>query len=290
MIINQASFQNIFFIAFWFFGLFSTPSLACSCDFPDIGFLAEGSIEVPGNAKGLLWGGIVRSSGGLVELPPTGNFRVQVLEGGKWNPLAVRLNLYRDPYGISDSPYDVILVGPEVGLVKGEEYRFVFLARDARMLGGVTFSTMLDSQVVNVAVSEDDFHYEVKRRDSGPLEVGKLRIANGSACSIQVDARWVDIDHILPPDLRKWEDSLYYSVVRLGQYWHPRSSICEYLPPGRSWVGTGTARLYQLEQKSRNHPEPGLPEDAKTAMFLAHLPGTAERYRLLLYLPFGNNE
>lgn len=278
-------------IAIWCSSIGSAPAIACSCEFPDIGYLAEESIEVPGNAKGILWSGVVRSSNGLVEFPPIENFCIQVRNGEKWDPLAVRLNLYRDIHGISDSPFDVFLVGPEEGLVRGGNYRFVFFAREARSLGGISKATALDSQVVDVAVSEEDFHGEIMRRNSAPLEVGKLRIANGSSCSHKVEAQWVDVEHILPPELRKWEDSLYYSVVRFNRYWHPRSSMCELLPPGRSWVGTGKARLYHLtEPSSQNFAESGLPANAKTAMFYAKLPGTPEIYRVRLYLPFGDTE
>ena len=225
--------------------LLSSSAVACSCDYPDIGFLANDSVEVPANAMGLLWAGVL-SSRGITEFPPVENFSIEQEQASAWVAIPVQMHLYRDVRGASDSVYDILVVGPGDGLVAGGRYRFVFVARPGRPLGSPLKSAALDSQVVTVAVSVDEFSGGFEVRKAGPAQAGQLHVSAGSQCTVSVEARWVDIDHILPPDLRKWEDSLFYTVMNGDHYWHPRTDLCQMLPPGRSGLGIGKARLYHL--------------------------------------------
>lgn len=84
----------------------------------------------------------------------------------------------------------------------------------------------------------------------------------------------MDLEYVLPPDLRKWEDSLFYSVRIDDRPWHPLAGLCDRLPPGRSWAGVGRARWYRiLDPGAESFREPGLATGMNRAMIRTYLPG-----------------
>lgn len=265
-------------------------AFGCSCDYPDIGYLAHQSVEIPLNAHGLLWAGVLNTAGGMVTFPPDTCFSVELLRGASWETVPHRLNLFRDPGASSDSFYDILIVGPETDALPGERYRYVYRKREQRGLMGATEDAAVDSQEVFVTVSTEAFAGSLQHlRTSGSTHSERIHVATSGGCGRAVDAVVMDIDEVLPVELRKWRDSLYYST-RIGlTNWHPRASICDPVPPGRSWAGIGSERLYKLTDAARatnDLLEPGLIVDANVALVEAWLPGTVEKYEVLIGYSF----
>jgi hypothetical protein len=252
----------------------------CSCISPDLGFLADPVIEIPNNAQGILWAGVLLSSGGLIEFPPIGNFHIDIEQDGRWHEVPVQLKLIRSPLCSGWSIYDVLLVCPGESMNPGDNLRFIYQASESKrpVLHGSL--APCDSQVVYVTVSSDEFMGYSATTTASNAKHGMLSLAvSGGWDSQDTEAYWVDIASILPDQYRRWADSLYYTTVVSGQYyWHPREGFCDPLPPGRSWSGMGEERLYCIIKPSgARYVEPGLDRETSSAMICAWLPGTAER-------------
>jgi len=249
---------------------------ACSCDYPDLGFLAAPSIEVPANAQGLLWAGVLRTAGGLIELPPVNQFRVEQFAAGEWVSVGAKINLFRDHRGSSDSFYDILLVGPETGFRPGTRFRFEYAAREGRSLLRMGTTEYMSSQTIEVLVSEEEFRGSHITHVAAERERGTLRVA-ATGCHEEVEASWVTVDELVPASVMRWQDSLFFSVMVGDRYWHPRRDLCQSLPPGRSWAGLGQCRFYWIEEEVRySGIQLGLDGGDSGAVVYAWLPGTSE--------------
>ncbi|MFO7608112.1 MAG: hypothetical protein R6X35_02765 [Candidatus Krumholzibacteriia bacterium] len=182
--------------------------------------------------------------------------------------------------------YETILVGPADGLVPGAQYRFVTCARPGRMLVPAGADAPVDSQVVVVVVSEDEFTGASLTRGAGAVASGSLTLAANVQCAVAVPARWVDVPGVLPPELVKWQDAFFYRTRVGDRLWRPTSNLCERVPPGRSWRGHGADRLYLVPDPpgaAARLADPGLPESADRARIEAWLPGTDRRFVCTVY-------
>lgn len=263
--------------------------VACTCESYDIGYLAGSSIEVPRNARGILWAGGLHSPKGDVVLPPLGNFRVDKINDDQWESVPFQLTLLKDPRGTSEHWFDTLLVSAKADMQAGERYRFVYYARSDRALGSVSASSALDSQVVIVTVSDSEFVGYSSELTGEKVQTGRMRIEASSACSIVTEAKWIDIDNVLPVDLRKWEDSLFYTTLVWKYYWRPREDFCDPDPPGRSWRGIGGDCLYHIDLSGvidGRIRELGIYDGTGIAYIYAWLPGTDEVFTASVHYSF----
>lgn len=262
-----------------------TDAVACSCAADDLGFLAGAQVEIPANARGLLWAGRLGTPDGLLALPPGGSIRVELLAGGAWRVVPHRSHFIGDGVG-GPGFYETILVGPADGVLPGARYRFVAFARPGHMLVPAGEDAPVDSQIVVVTVSEGEFTGASLTRGAAAATSGVLTLAANVQCAVAVPARWVDIPRVLPPEFAPWQDAFFYRTRVGDRLWRPTSNLCDRVPPGRSWRGHAADRLYHVPDPAgapARLVDPGLPESADSARIEAWLPGTGQRFIATIY-------
>lgn len=272
---------------------------ACYCADWDIGFLADCEIEIPSNARGILWAGVV-SRNGMVELASDDRFTVERQQDGRWMSLPVRVELVRVGGAWTGSVYDVLLVGAMEGMLPGHRYRFAYHARPNVHVYPLGAEAPQDSQEVYVTVSDDEFKGGMREIAVTAVQNGRLSFATGGGmCTEELPASWIDTESVVPEELRKWRDSLFYTTFVDGRPWHPKENLCSRIPPGRSWRDCGSDRFYRIAEygdepvgesidrrdgsrvtlyRSVGRPvEPGLDAGSFRVEIHAWLPGTSER-------------
>lgn len=272
---------------------------ACYCVDVDVGFLAGREIEIPGNARGILWAGVVCRNG-LVELASDDRFTVELEREDRWLRLPTRVDLIRHADAGTGSVYDVLLVGAVEGMSPGHRYRFAYHARPDNPVYPLDAEAPQDSQEVYVTVSEDEFEGGMREVAATAVQHGRLSFATGGGmCTEELPANWIDTESIVPEGLRKWQDSLFYTTYVNGRPWHPRDHLCGRIPPGRSWRECGSDRFYRvaeygdepvgesIDRRDGSHAtlyrgvgsplEPGLDAGSFRVEIHAWLPGTSER-------------
>lgn len=252
-------------------------ALACSCGGGDLGFLASGQIEVPLNACGLIWVGILRESTGLIHLPPNASFIVERWYGAAWVDAPFQMTLFRDAGETRHTAFDVVIVGPVENPKPSYRYRYTYLGRPGQTLLGAK------RQQVEVVISADNFvGSPAALRYESRVHVGKLSLATLSGdCARELSATWLDIEDILPPEWSKWRDSFYFATYIDMSTWRPQVHLCCWVAPGRSWMGPDKERLYRVLDSgpaATNLLQPGLESEFGSVTVSAWLPGTDQQY------------
>ncbi len=287
----------LYLSATWITGL--STAHACYCGDVDIGFLADREIEIPGNARGILWAGVVCRNG-LVELTPDDRFTVELELEGRWLRLPTRVDLIHHAGVWTGSVYDVLLIGAVEGMSPGQRYRFTYHARPNNPVYPLDAEAFQDSQEVYVTVSVDEFEGGMREIAATAVQNGRLSLATGGGmCVEELPASWIDTESIVPEGLRKWQDSLFYTTFVDGRPWHPKDHLCSRIPPGRTWRECGSDRFYRVAEygdepvgetidrrdgtrailyRGVGSPmEPGLDVGSFRVEIHAWLPGTSER-------------
>ena len=103
----------------------------------------------------------------------------------------------------------------------------------------------------------------------GGLEVG----TSSGSCSIGVEADQALIDLALAPSAVPWRDVLMFETLVDDLIWRPSSSINSSLPPGTSWGGRATDRVYSTCSSPDPSASPGLAVGPHEVTMRATLPG-----------------
>lgn len=204
---------------------------ACSCAMPDaLGFVAV-SGELPANAKGVVWIGRAKPSAKAIKV-----FRI----GAKGKAAAVPFKI--DALGLwdkADPEYSLFLIRPVKAMKPGERYRFV-----AKEHGGSddvpqTHEYTVSDQPVTEAS-------EAVELSATPVQSGTERVSDVSGmCSNSVAAVASNIRVILPQTWVPFREQLMYRTIVNDTPWHPKSSLCRTLMPGRSQQPTATDRVFR---------------------------------------------
>lgn len=214
-----------------------TAAHACSCAWVQAaGFLAPQDGAMPLNAQGILWGG-----------------------SGKLDPAQVQvLRLTDDKGGAQPVPFTLHEVGGGVTHVRiqdkvaaGERYRFrtrAFNTFDKSLQLEVDPATQEPWQVVTFTVSPTPLLIESLKPtlEVGAAEWVTLSEPMGASCARPVSAAQRKLRVVLPAELAGFEQHLIYATLIDGKTpWSPRSSLCDFVPPGRTWTDVpGTDLVY----------------------------------------------
>lgn len=268
----------------------SAASLPDPCDWPDRGFLVQGNHEVPANAVGVVWAGTLATSGGIESLPGVDHFKFYRAYGKSWVACPFRLehinHRFRDP----SSTCDMVLVVPAQGLDSGARYRVGFTARDGRPLIPLGESSPVANHEIEFTVSTDSLLVtEAMRQAVHDLEIDNsvsrgIEISDSLNGTERFEVLYRDIAMPTIPELDRWGESLLYvttvspSTLHFYRAWHPRSTVCGIVPPGRSWIGLGRDRIFTIigEVPFETSPMYNLDPGMYRIRLHAYLPGTRQ--------------
>ncbi len=210
---------------------------ACSCAWVQAaGFLAPQDGLMPLNAQGILWGGSRKLDPAQVQV-----LRLTDAKGGA-QPV---------PFTLHEVGGGVTHVRLQDKVAPGERYRFrtrAFNAFDKSLQIEVDPVTQETWQVVTFTVSPKPLLIESLKPtlEVGPVETLMLSEPMGASCAHQVLAAQSRLRVVLPAELVGFEQHLIYATLIDGKTpWSPRSSLCDFVPPGRTWTDVpGTDLVY----------------------------------------------
>lgn len=104
----------------------------------------------------------------------------------------------------------------------------------------------------------------------GPISQGT---SNGS-CSVEISADRASLMLELAPTALPWKDLFVFRTSVDGQQWSADSSINQITPPGQSWTGRATDRVYSRCADADGSQFAGLSTGSHIGLFGASLPGT----------------
>ena len=247
--------------------------MACSCIQETGGFLYENGAEIPSNAVGVPWWGPLgsRDQAGLDELARF----ITVLRLDREERVDFDLAFVVNEPGWCNN---VVLIKPARGW-NADRYRFSYdgaaaLGAYYRDSSGPAF------QSIDIRVSDDSFQSRLLPGllAAAPLARGNITVeVDCGSCSAEIDAAYRDIRLRLPETLDRWENVLLYSTtIAGGTSWRPQGSACSPVPPGTSWTGRGTERLYVQCDRAAYAcaPSVALAPGRHEAQVRAWLPGT----------------
>lgn len=232
---------------------------ACSCGRPTGTFVTESGL-LPSDARGVVWAGLVPWY--YHDVPPAGveRFRVErEVTSGEWK---VVLHEVRDLGGHS------VLVSPSAPMKAGDRFRMTALPTEDDQGGSITV------EVSPIALGP--LLAKAKLEVAAPRKTEAWLAASGS-CGRKVEVQAHAISLQLPDEAKPFRHALLYSTLVGDGVWLPTSSMCQVIPPGRSWLELGSDLLYR---RCGSDPEDldlrmrGLVEGRWRVKMRATLPGT----------------
>ena len=259
-----------------------SPVSACTCETPPHwGFLGPEIGRLPANAVGVLWylppdWSAERSAEEIDRL--IGNLRVEILRANGYTERAVEVVRYSDPLiPARRSLESYFLVAPAEGFTPGETYRFTDHS-DEKWQGD--WPAAGQRQVV-VTVDRHELTPDARLKLSltAPAIDEELSVRTGGSCSRSIRASNVQATtKVLTSGIDwHWHRQLLHRTLVDGQVWAPRSSLCQFVPPGRSWAREAGKDLIYSEcgwkPGKRWSPDISRPS-MRTLKMEALLPGT----------------
>jgi hypothetical protein len=233
------------------------PLRACSCIVMRQGqFLVANNTVLPANAKGVAWWTGPRAPGAAA--PLASDFKVEEVTG--------KTTARTLPHPLTRLEDDVFLVAPRTPLRAERSYRF-----SGPGMGGAQQVTVIIDRV-SLVPSRTRYPLGVS-----PVKTGSLRVRAGASCSAEMKAAQVEVALKHPASSPRFESGLLYRTLVDGKpTWHPTRSLCERLPPGRSWAGFGKDLIYA--SCTTSFGDGGLSRGRHTVQLEAVLPGTSVRF------------
>lgn len=244
----------------------SRPAAACTYEHQEHwGFLGPANGRLPANALGVLW-----HSARLVDSPSPSDILEQVSVSAEQD------DAFREvPAAVIPVPdfKNVFLVGPADGLKVGATYRFVD--------SGPRRETAPES--VLVTVDNAELHTSTRLTATAwPLYSEVIPVSDrGGPCTSGQFVAQVLVETSLPEPASEWVGQLLYRTFVDDGTWRPKTSVTQWIPPGRSWRETGQDLVYSVcdDPSSDFPPKPWLGHrrlepTSHTVRMQAFLPGT----------------
>ncbi|MBP9085389.1 MAG: hypothetical protein KBG15_04685 [Kofleriaceae bacterium] len=203
---------------------------ACSCAMADaLGFVAA-SGELPANAKGVVWIGRSKPSAKAIKV-----FRL-VANGKVSVPFKI------DALGLwdkTDPEFSLFLIRPTRAMKPGQHYRFVSKEHSGSRDAPQTLEYAVSDQPLTEAMDTVEL-------SATPVQAGTERVSDISGrCSNSVAAVASNISVVLPKAWAPFSEQLLYRTIVNDKPWHPKSSLCRTVMPGRSQQRTATDRIFR---------------------------------------------
>jgi len=224
---------------------------ACSCIPIELGFLDEGSITLPRNARGIPWSGYVQASD--PSTPPLGTrFRLEIARGASWSSIPFEVIPVEDvPVGSAKSLRgdELHVVVPRGGLSPGARYRVSYSSSMfLRRLLGKSRSSYAGSETLFVEVSKAEFLPEPGMASlsiSAPTTGKVTTSSSGGMCATTFIGRKAVVAFKVPAEHDRWAVALVYTVFVDGsRVWRPDSSLCDRTATGQNSLGRGRELLF----------------------------------------------
>ena len=113
--------------------------------------------------------------------------------------------------------------------------------------------------------------------DIGPITTEFIGVATGVSCSDGLEVSQVKVEGKLAKDAQRWREQMLFRTIVDGEFnWVTRDSLCEAIPPGRSWESVGHDRNFAACRKlsGLHYVEYDLVPARYTLKMQAFLPGT----------------
>src|SRR5688572_29736059 len=258
---------------------------ACLCIPIELGFLDEGSITLPRNARGVPWSGDVEHD---ASNPPLATrFRFEVARGASWSSIPFDVIPVEDvPVGSAKSlrGEELHVVVPRGGLSPGARYRVSYSSPMMlrRMLGKPGFSHVRSETLV-VDVSKAEFLPErgMARLSISTPTTGEVTTPSSASCATTFVGRKAVVEVGVPAEQDRWAAALIYTVFVDGsRVWRPDSSLCSPTAPGQNSLGRGRELLFSScpQAMDGSNLAAALSRGVHDVEVIASLPGTAIRF------------
>ena len=81
--------------------------------------------------------------------------------------------------------------------------------------------------------------------DIGPITTETIGVAAGMSCFDRLKVSQVKVESKLAKDAQQWREQMLYRTIVDGEInWSALGSLCETIPPGRSWEAVGHDRIF----------------------------------------------
>ena len=190
-------------------------------------------------------------------------FTVEIRKAGEFRFLPVKVSPVEDYPGI-------YVIAPEgEGLKPGATYRFTVDKADTYEEGNKQVLVTIDHQVLS---ANAEFILDI-----GPITTEFIGVSAEVSCSDGLEVSQVKAERKLAKDAQKWREQMLYRTIVDGEInWVAYKSLCETIPPGRSWEAVGHDRIFAACKKLSNLHYVGykLAPARHTLKMQAFLPGT----------------
>ncbi len=216
------------------------PAAACSCGQGPPGFLAGPKIQLPANARGVVfWGSgapwVIDAAGEEVawEPPPsTEEFSIQqVGDSDAKIPHSLEPIIEVAPWSKKGKVAYGLLVVAKEPLKPGESYRFSGPK-------GTSSTAILAKDPLTLKAG---FPIEL-----GVPEERKIQLGFPVSCRLKAPAAQLSLSSKLPKGVGVYALGLLINTRVDGKIWRPTDSYCKAIAPGRSWRGPGNDTLFSV--------------------------------------------
>lgn len=154
-------------------------------------------------------------------------------------------------------------------LVPGRTYQ----VRIAQPCGGIEREDVIDLFVG----PERPLPHALGHLVPSPLTADQISLSAGAQCAALVSAHYVDLTLAFDPSAEPWATSFDLSTIVDDEPWAPRTSLCQLLEPGTSWLGRGVDRIFTTCGHDPPWVVPGLEPGRHTVQMRATLSHPDER-------------
>ena len=246
----------ILFAVLWILPL---PVHACSCGFPtDGGFIGAESGRLPANAAGVAWF-TPEEIGDNEDI--SARFTVEIREAGEFRFLPAKVS------PVENFPGIYVIASEGEDLKPGATYRFT--VDKAELYSG--------HKQVLVTIDHRDLSAKTGfTLDIGPVKTEVIGVAAAVSCRGGLRVSQVEVEGKLARDAQQWEEQMLYRTIVNGEInWVAWGSMCETIPPGRSWEAVGHDWVFAAcEELSYHYVAYELAPVRHTLKMQAFLPGT----------------
>ena len=247
--------------------LSSVHAMACSCaPNREVGFVGHEVSRLPANAAGIAWY-VSKWFHRRLESIASDRFKLEVFDGTAFYEITARVDR-TDDFSTPTADFLMYLIAPEEGLTPGATYRVT--DKLAAWISGDHVERRMMVTIDREGLSANTPF----TLDIGPTNHKLIELAAGASCSERTEVAEVWITSTLPPGAHAWRDQLLYRTIVDGNPWHPTSSLCSRVRPGRSWDDIGADRVFNACRIPAGRPDIPVPPQRRTVAIEAYLPGT----------------